>query len=481
MKQQCGLCGKSEKLTQTECCGQWICDDEDQYVLFSFARNSCSRNHRRYTLCGFHHSERHEGNWKACALCRDGFEAEMYVYYGTNEYNFEKLQNTPSYEPTRCAKCRTVISLGEDGYSMKAGQYFCVNCPSPLSRKVSQALARAFSREQKKRMGRRLEKKIYEGPASIDKDLFAKLSKPWPAVKWIRMLLEQNPVADRWMLDVMDGFLRDEDAFCGRMEWPVIHIVRITGEKQLIPAIRRMVEIYNRHSEEYNRVLVDEILLALEKMGPSAFKNIFRAFEQAGNGDIKTTYLGILCKLGVRDEKIRKALLECFDYDPGYVAGSMADYGDKTLLPFLCGQVWALVPTLKKQMPTTRAESEELELYIDLCDAIVSLERESVCHPTPFSVEKYYQRKGKPIANPDSKFELESRQYGEALEKLNRRFFEGDVVLFRKEDDDAWDDDNEMPPVVIPFRREDARIGRNDPCSCGSGKKFKKCCSEKMH
>jgi uncharacterized protein YecA (UPF0149 family) len=25
-------------------------------------------------------------------------------------------------------------------------------------------------------------------------------------------------------------------------------------------------------------------------------------------------------------------------------------------------------------------------------------------------------------------------------------------------------------------RRSDARVGRNDPCPCGSGKKFKKCC-----
>lgn len=27
-----------------------------------------------------------------------------------------------------------------------------------------------------------------------------------------------------------------------------------------------------------------------------------------------------------------------------------------------------------------------------------------------------------------------------------------------------------------PVVREGAKIGRNDPCVCGSGKKFKKCC-----
>lgn len=29
--------------------------------------------------------------------------------------------------------------------------------------------------------------------------------------------------------------------------------------------------------------------------------------------------------------------------------------------------------------------------------------------------------------------------------------------------------------VILPFRRETPKLGRNDPCSCGSGKKFKKC------
>ena len=52
----------------------------------------------------------------------------MYVWYGTNEYNFKKLKDIPSYEPTICAKCNTIIKLGEGGYSMKGGKYFCYDC-----------------------------------------------------------------------------------------------------------------------------------------------------------------------------------------------------------------------------------------------------------------------------------------------------------------------------------------------------------------
>ena len=127
-KPRCGLCGKTKNLTKTDCCDQWICDDEDKYVLFSYERNSCYRNHRRYTLCGYHYAEGHSGNWKDCPRCRRAFETEMYVYYGTNEYNFKKLENPPSYVPTRCAKCNSVIVLSEGGFSEKGKEYFCWKC-----------------------------------------------------------------------------------------------------------------------------------------------------------------------------------------------------------------------------------------------------------------------------------------------------------------------------------------------------------------
>ncbi|ODS40165.1 MAG: hypothetical protein A7315_09365 [Candidatus Altiarchaeales archaeon WOR_SM1_79] len=126
---RCGLCGKTTNLTKTECCDRWICDDEDQYVLFSYARNNCHRNHMRYTLCGYHHGEEHPGDWKNCSKCKDEIhEAEMYVYFGTNEYNFEILENPPEYGPTRCAKCNKIIVLSEGGYSMRGEDYFCAEC-----------------------------------------------------------------------------------------------------------------------------------------------------------------------------------------------------------------------------------------------------------------------------------------------------------------------------------------------------------------
>ena len=35
-----------------------------------------------------------------------------------------------------------------------------------------------------------------------------------------------------------------------------------------------------------------------------------------------------------------------------------------------------------------------------------------------------------------------------------------------------------FPGKVETFRRETPKVGRNDPCPCGSGKKFKRCCGK---
>lgn len=38
-----------------------------------------------------------------------------------------------------------------------------------------------------------------------------------------------------------------------------------------------------------------------------------------------------------------------------------------------------------------------------------------------------------------------------------------------------WED---KPAVQQPYVRTAPKVGRNDPCPCGSGKKYKKCCGK---
>jgi preprotein translocase subunit SecA len=48
---------------------------------------------------------------------------------------------------------------------------------------------------------------------------------------------------------------------------------------------------------------------------------------------------------------------------------------------------------------------------------------------------------------------------------------------------DPWLDPVDLVPpefldISIPYRRASPKVGRNEPCVCGSGKKYKKCCGQ---
>jgi len=38
--------------------------------------------------------------------------------------------------------------------------------------------------------------------------------------------------------------------------------------------------------------------------------------------------------------------------------------------------------------------------------------------------------------------------------------------------------DTSCCPPKSPFKRDTPKVGRNDPCICGNGRKFKKCCGK---
>jgi hypothetical protein len=40
---------------------------------------------------------------------------------------------------------------------------------------------------------------------------------------------------------------------------------------------------------------------------------------------------------------------------------------------------------------------------------------------------------------------------------------------------DCNHDHQHEPVAAVPFRHAEVKQGRNDPCACGSGKKYKKC------
>ena len=50
--------------------------------------------------------------------------------------------------------------------------------------------------------------------------------------------------------------------------------------------------------------------------------------------------------------------------------------------------------------------------------------------------------------------------------------------IWEDDGEDNWSGDTQTPTPMSPttVRNEQSRVGRNAPCPCGSGKKYKKCC-----
>lgn len=60
------------------------------------------------------------------------------------------------------------------------------------------------------------------------------------------------------------------------------------------------------------------------------------------------------------------------------------------------------------------------------------------------------------------------RKNGNACDHLERAEF--------VKQEGCWYFKDGTPPPPVQMVRQGPKVGRNDPCSCGSGKKFKKCC-----
>ena len=75
--------------------------------------------------------------------------------------------------------------------------------------------------------------------------------------------------------------------------------------------------------------------------------------------------------------------------------------------------------------------------------------------------------------------ELGEAEMSEAMRELHEEWLQTPrPALEGEKPADALEGGRLFPGKVETFRREAPKVGRNDPCSCGSGKKFKRCCGK---
>ena len=75
--------------------------------------------------------------------------------------------------------------------------------------------------------------------------------------------------------------------------------------------------------------------------------------------------------------------------------------------------------------------------------------------------------------------EADQGEMSEAVQSLHEEWLDTPrETLEGKKPSEMLDGGRLFPQKVETFRREAPKVGRNDPCPCGSGKKYKKCCGK---
>ncbi|HEY8079202.1 MAG TPA: SEC-C metal-binding domain-containing protein [Labilithrix sp.] len=202
--------------------------------------------------------------------------------------------------------------------------------------------------------------------------------------------------------------------------WPAIHAVDLLVDLRATAAIEPMLDVLL--DTDFDDIIHDRILLRLPELGGDVLEPALARLEQTADDDEDAIHsLGVVVsKLGVKDERVFHVLCEIFDDEPSFGIILLADYGDPRALAMV--------------------EDELRDFEPD-------------------------------FSNPFWRIALADLR--EALERLGG-MLDGDLAAHVRSIEDAWE--RHLGETKRLFGQ---KIGRNDPCPCRSGKKFKKCCLAK--
>jgi hypothetical protein len=160
-------------------------------------------------------------------------------------------------------------------------------------------------------------------------------------------------------------------------------------------------------------------VVRLPELGAAVLEPALKRAEAADDFEIVESLASILSELGVRDQRIRALIDDVFEEDIVLGAAMYADYGDPSAVEVIDETILDYEPDLERT------------LWLRDLTELMAARRELGGEPSEEIVEKV-----------------------DALKLAWRRH------------------------IGATGRVGSRKIGRNDPCPCQSGKKFKKCCAQ---
>jgi uncharacterized protein YchJ len=252
-------------------------------------------------------------------------------------------------------------------------------------------------------------------------------------------------VFDNRVLDLLGQEI--EDFTDHPMKWMEPCIVRLAGELRLQQAIPLLIKKLHEDDE----VLTPDCVRSLVKIGGDevveAVADDFREAEWA----FRLDSAGIFEKIHT-DRSVEQSL-------------ALLDWEEELVIQCRLAQS-ALLNFADQAIEPAR----QLVLNTELDPHVIEVRNDLLAASTLMGVQvpEYEQWK------EDSKHDVEFRRSWYATHYLDSANEENDYL---EDDYEDYDEDLVAPPDTVV--REHQKIGRNEPCPCGSGKKYKKCCLRK--
>jgi HEAT repeat protein len=228
--------------------------------------------------------------------------------------------------------------------------------------------------------------------------------------------------------------------------WAPIHAADLLGELRATEAIEPMVRYLA--DDDWESILYNQVMEALPKVGAPALEPVLAAYDAAADRFLRMRFAGVLAGLRVRDDRIYELLTSELEHDPEPGAMHLADYGDPRAIPLLSAALDAFEPVVDDENLMANHVVVEFE------DAIKRLGGQL----TPEQ-----QAKVKRI------FAMDQPKRDRLTALLEHAVGQADLET------SAVPGARALLTGVRPARAA-RKVGRNDPCPCGSGKKYKKCC-----
>jgi hypothetical protein len=233
--------------------------------------------------------------------------------------------------------------------------------------------------------------------------------------------------------------------------WLEIFLVDLAGSRRLVEAVPALVDKF-RIDGDY---LLERSQEALARIGDPAASRLIREALPGAEDHFQLYAASVLGK--IKHPESEEAILALLETET-----------DPTIRTSLCRGLCRLFSERGVEVVRREIASGYDTWYTSLEEALLPV-ADVLGIELPESEE--WRREREQNRRMQERRQAELEEMGRRYQALKDR---GIDPFARLKADDALP--GPAPGVPSPIRRTEQKVGRNDPCPCGSGKKFKKCC-----